>query len=452
MKTETGALSSHRRTFLASTIATGTGLTILPSGTLAGKGAGGKLNIALIGAHGRARAHYNNLKGENVVAICDVHAGNMALAAKEFPNAKQYIDWRKCLEQKDLDAVVCCTPDHHHAFISIWAMNRGLHIYCEKPLGDCVHEARAVREVYLRNKGRLATQQGTQRHAYDNFDRVAELVKGGAIGELKDVHTWGNRTHTMTAYRPAAGSPPSTIDWDQWIGPVQMHPYNPEYLTPTRGPGSNCLQWNMFNDFGSWQVGDMGSHVMDLAWNAIDADRPTSAKADGDAYNPDVCPSAMRAVFEMPANDWRGDIRLVWYQGGPMPNSPFNPIDLTKIGHGVMFVGSKGALVSDFRNRMLIPQGKGADMTYYQSPSPEQVAPPIGDFGQEWINACKGNLKTSCDFDYSGRMIETLMLGLAAHRAGKELKYDAKTGRVTNDALANDYLKKEYRKGWILDG
>ncbi len=116
------------------------------------------------------------------MALCDVHEGNMALAVKEFPNAKRYTDWRKCLEQKDLDAVIIATPDHHHAFITIWAMNRGLHVYCEKPVGECVSEAREVRKVYLANKNKLATQHGTQRHAIENFDRVSELVRDGAIG------------------------------------------------------------------------------------------------------------------------------------------------------------------------------------------------------------------------------------------------------------------------------
>ena len=170
--------NTHRRTFLASSIATGTGLTILPSGTLAASG--DKLNIALIGAYGRGKQHHHDLKTQNVVALCDVHAENMASAVKVFPNADTYVDWRKCLERKDLDAVVICTPDHHHAFISIWAMNRGLHVYCEKPLSECVQEARAVRDVYLKNINKLATQHGTQRHAIPNFDRVAEMIKGGA--------------------------------------------------------------------------------------------------------------------------------------------------------------------------------------------------------------------------------------------------------------------------------
>ncbi|MCF7848059.1 MAG: Gfo/Idh/MocA family oxidoreductase [Kiritimatiellales bacterium] len=446
-------LSSKRRTFLASTIATGAGLTILPSGTMAAKGPGGKLNIALIGAYGRAKQHYRDLKTQNVVAICDINAENLAIAAKEFPQAKQYKDWRICLEQKNLDAVVCCTPDHHHAFVTIWAMNRGLHVYCEKPVADCVAEAREVRKVYLANKHRLATQHGTQRHEWENFDRVAELVKGGAIGDIQDVHTWGNRTHPLKDYYPAEGTPPPHIDYDLWTGPTQMHPYSPQYFSGR--PGANCLQWNPFDDFGSWQVGDMGSHTMDLAWNAIDADRPTKIVVDkkkSDPYNPGACPSALMAIFDMPANDWRGPIRLTWSQGGPMPNSPVKALDLTKIGHGAMFKGTKGVIVADFKTRMIFPAAKGADMTYYKSPTPDQVAPPINGWMQQWFDACKGDLKTAADFDYSARMIETLMLGLVAHRAGKPLNYDAKSGRITNDEAANSFLHKPYRKGWKLNG
>ena len=135
-------------------------------------------------------------------------------------------------------------------------MNRGLHVYCEKPVGECVFEAREVRKTYLENKNKLATQHGTQRHAFENFDRVAELIRDGAIGELQVVQAFGNRTHDKTGYLPAAGKAPKSVDWEQWIGPVQMHPYNPDYLIGK--PGANCLQWNMYHDFGSWQVGDMG--------------------------------------------------------------------------------------------------------------------------------------------------------------------------------------------------
>jgi hypothetical protein len=153
-----------RRKFLKSTAA-GIGLTILPSGVLSGADApSNKLNVALVGAYGRARAHYNAISSENVVALCDVNEEHIAIAAKRFPNARHYVDWRKCLEQKDLDAVICCTTDFTHAFVANWAMNRGLHIYCEKPMANCVNEARVVRATYLKNRNKLATQCGTQRH------------------------------------------------------------------------------------------------------------------------------------------------------------------------------------------------------------------------------------------------------------------------------------------------
>ena len=439
-----------RRAFVKTTAATGTGLLVLPSGAMTGKPAADKLNVALIGAHGRGRAFYNDLKEENLVALCDVNDDNMALAVAEFPNAKRYRDWRKCLEQKDIDAVIIATPDHHHDFISIWAMNRGMHVYCEKPLGECVYEAREVRKTYLANKEKLATQHGTQRHAGENFARVAELVRHGAVGELQVVQAFGNRTHQKTGYLSAAGTPPKSVDWEQWIGPVSMHPYNPDYLSGK--PGANCLQWNMYHDFGSWQVGDMGSHTMDLAWNAIDAGQPLSAVAVGDPYHPEVCPSDHHATFRFPGNNWRGEIQLEWFQGTLRPESPHRAIDISKIGHGVMFRGTKGTLVADFRSRLLVPAVKGGDMTYYDAPGEDEVTPPHGSFVGQWINACKGDLKTSCDFDYAGRMIETLMLGLAAHKAGKELKYDSETGQVTNDSSANDNLRKEYRKGWVLNG
>ena len=143
-----------------------------------------KLNIALFGVWGRAQAHYDYLAEENVVALCDVNEVRFADALKRFPSAKTYIDWRKCLDHKGLDAIVICTPDHHHAFIANWALNRNLHIYCEKPLAISVEEARTVRANWMKRKGKIATQVGMQRHANPNFNRVRELILDGAIGKL----------------------------------------------------------------------------------------------------------------------------------------------------------------------------------------------------------------------------------------------------------------------------
>ncbi|HVM49355.1 MAG TPA: Gfo/Idh/MocA family oxidoreductase, partial [Candidatus Acidoferrum sp.] len=183
-----------RRHFLKTVAFTGTAGLILPHTRLFGADApSNKLNVALLGTWGRGEAHFDGLSQENVVALCDVNEKHLAFAARRFPQAKQYVDWRKCLDQKDLDAVVCCTADHTHAFVANWCMNRGKHIYCEKPLAISVEEARVVRANYLKNKSKLATQVGTQRHAYDNFNRVRELVRDGAIGALTDVCAWGDR-------------------------------------------------------------------------------------------------------------------------------------------------------------------------------------------------------------------------------------------------------------------
>ncbi len=436
----------QRRQFLKSTAAAGIGLLILPSGTLSGANApSNKLNVALIGVGGRGRSHQGPISSENIVALCDVDENHLATAAKKFPKAKHYVDWRNCLDQKGLDAVICCTTDHTHAFVANWAMNRGLHIFCEKPMANCVHDARVVRETYLKNKHKLATQCGTQRHANPNFNRVRELIVDGAVGELSDVYTWGNRQIPRPGYLPAQGEPPKHLHYDLWIGPSPWHPYNPGYI-------GGCLKWNMYWDFGSGQIGDMGSHTMDLAWNAIDAGLPTSIRGKGDPFNPDVTPVKLETHFDMPANNWRPAIRLSWYQGGAMPRSPKPYVDLNKIGHGVMFKGSKGYVVADFGSRLVLPFGNDADLTYYKRRSAGEVIPDLGHFQEEWTNACKGNLKTSCDFEYSCNLIETMLLGLVAYRVGKKLEYDGTRGRVTNSAEGNDLLSRQYRPGWTLHG
>lgn len=440
-----------RRSFIKSVSAGSAGLLILPSGTLFGQTApSNKLNVALIGTWGRAEAHYEGLNNENVVALCDVDENHLAFAAKVFPNAKCYADWRQCLEQKDIDAVVCCTPDSTHAFIGVWAMNRGYHLYLEKPCGLSVEEVRLVRETYLKNKGKLAVQHGTQRHAKPNFNRIRELIHDGAIGELQSVCAWGDRQLRKPGYPAAAGDPPASLNYDLWIGPSPYHPYNPEYFSGQSG--MNCLQWNMYWDFGAGQVGDMGSHTMDIAWNAIDAQLPVSASATGEAYNPEVTPVELTMTFNLPANDWRPAIEANWYQGGAMPASPRECVDLSKIDHGAMFKGSKGHLICSFDDRLILPSDDNADMTYYKPRSQEELIEPMGNFQQEWIDACKGNLKTTCDLEYGGNKMEMMLLGLVAYRVGKELEYDGAAGRVTNSDEANELLKRSYRPGWALNG
>jgi predicted dehydrogenase len=440
-----------RRQFLSTLATTGAGAMILPKVTLFGANApGNKLNIALIGTWGRGEAHFGAISTENVVALCDVDEEHLEFGARRFPAAKKYVDWRKCLDQKDINAVVCCTTDHTHAFIANWAMNRGQHVYCEKPLANTVEEARLVRSTYLKHRNKLATQCGTQRHEYENFNRVRELIRDGAIGELESVSTWGNRKIPKPGYLPAAGDPPKHLHYDLWLGPAPYHPYNPGYFAG--GPGMNCLSWNMYWDFGNGQIGDMGSHTMDIAWNAIDAALPTAAEATGDPFHPEVAPVKLEMHLHNPANDWRPAIRVSWFQGGAMPASPVGMLDLNKIGHGALFEGSRGYLVSDFNARAIFPNSNHADITHYHRRPVEELIPKMNGFQQEWINACKGTLKTSCDFEYSGNMIEQMLLGLVAYRAGKKISYDGVAGRVTDCPEADALLCRTYRQGWTLNG
>ena len=556
----------QRRELLKSAVATGTGWMILNSGTLRGQNApSNKLNIALIGVWGRGTAHYNVLRHENVVALCDVNDNRTKEALEIFPKAKTYWDWRRCLDQKDVEAVIICTADHHHAFIANWALNRGMHVYCEKPLGITVDEIRTVRANYLGKKAKLATQHGTQRHAYPNFERVRELILDGAIGDLKTVHGWDSRQLPRPGYPTAEGTAPSFLHYEQWIGPSPYHPYSPQYFGGSSG--LNCLFWNMYRDFGVGQMGDMGAHTMDLLWNAIDAGAPTAIEVDqdvSDQYDPNITPVKLKVNFEHPANQWRGPITVVWYQGGLKPNPPKNYVDVSRIANGAIFEGTKGAILADFTTRVIIPNNDDGDLTYYKHRTRQELLPLIGGTGQvtqstrtpagpggrgaaggqggrgaaagqsarggapggrsmpagfsampsaeigptgfpvvqlldggipaalglpntnvqailraeqngsgaaplagdslfqlDWLDACKGksdnvqhgtSSKTHCDFDYSGAMMEQMLLGLVAHKAGKRLEYDPVSGRVTNASTANDDLKRQYRAGWTLNG
>ena len=444
----------NRRKFLKSTaLAAAAPLIITNFKVFGADTPNSKLNLALIGSWGRGEAHFDSLASQNVVALCDVNDDHLAFGLNRFPGAKTYSDWRKLLDDYKtlgLDGVVICTTDFTHAFVSNWALNRGLHVYCEKPLANTVEEARTVRANWLSKKTKLATQVGMQRHAFQNFNRVRELIRDGAIGELSAAYAWGNRQLRRPGYLPAAGDPPSNLHYDLWLGPSPFHPYNPGYFSG--GPGANCLQWNMYWDFGNGQIGDMGSHTMDLVWNAIDAVLPTSAEGKGEAFNPDVSPVTLETHFENPANSWRGPIRVSWYQGGAMPSSPRDYIDLNKIDHGAMFKGTKGYLITGFENRILVPFGDDADLTYYKPRTKSEVLPPLGHFQKEWFDACKGSLKTSCDFEYSGNMIEQMILGLLAYRVGKKIEYDGATGQVTNSPEANALLSRKYRDGWTLNG
>ena len=431
-----------RRRFFKSSVGAGATLTILKSGVLRGANApSNTLNVAVIGCGGRGRSNMNGVKDENIVALCDVNEQNLASAAKSHPKAKTYSDWRKCLEQKDIDAVACSTCDHTHAFVNVWAMNRGKHVYCEKPLANSVHEARVVRETYLKHKDKIATQMGTQIHATENYRRVVELVRQGAIGAPKEAHAFCSRMPEGGSYLPGAGVP-EHIQWDLWLGPSPYHAYNDGYI-------GSCLKWNRFWDFGSGQIGDMGSHVMDLAYWAYDLRFPTSCEAQGSPVNPDTCPTWVTAKWEHPARGDRPAVTVYWYDGGKKPKMPSKVFNEETVFKGVFFKGDKGTLVADYDYRILMLNG---DMTQYQSPKKEQLIPPSLGHHEEWIEACKTGKPTLCNFDYSGALVEHNLLALVAYRVGKKLQWDAENLKATNAPEADAFIRKKYREGWVLNG
>jgi predicted dehydrogenase len=437
------SIKTTRRGFLKSTAATGAGFSILPSGTLsAAQSPNSKLNIAVIGVAGRGGANLGGVRSENIVALCDVNANNLGKAAERFPKAKTYVDWRKCLEQKDIDAVVCSTTDHTHAFVSVWAMNRGKHVYCEKPLANSVEEARVVRETYLKNKDKIATQMGTQIHATTNYRRVVELIRDGAIGNVKDAKVWVGRPRKTENYYPAVSPIPDNIDWDLWIGPSPFHDYNPKYLR-------SCLSWNRFWDFGTGQLGDMASHLIDLPYWALDLRFPTSCKGEGKPMHSDSYPGEAKVTWEHPANDKRPEVKVTWYDGPIKPGMPSKVFNRDAVGQGVLFTGDKGWLMADYKFRIMMLKG---DMTHYKSRTEENLIAESKGHHQEWIHACKTGEPTLCNFDYSGALIEHNMLGAVAMRVGKKLEWDAKNLKATNAPEADQYIRKTYRKGWVLNG
>jgi len=447
-----------RREFLKSTAMVGAGVLVLRSGILsAGKSPNEKLNIAVIGVGGRGGSNLGDVSSENIVALCDVNEKTLKRAAEKHPQAKTYADWRKCLDQKDIDAVVCSTTDHTHAFVNVWAMNRGKHVYCEKPLANSVHEARVVREKYLKNKGKLATQMGTQIHATDNYRRVVEMIRGGAIGTVKDVKVWCSRTPTGGNYLPEEPVPPE-LNWDLWIGPSPMHPYNKGYI-------GGCLAWNPFWDFGSGQIGDMGSHLIDLAYWALDLRFPTTCQSEGTPLSTDTCPLWLTTEWDHPANNWRPAVKVYWYDGGKKPGLPTKVFSRDELFKGLLFTGDKGWLLADYGFRIVMPDPGKGDMTHYKPPKPEDLIPMSIGHHREWIEGCKTGKPTLCNFDYYGALIEHNMLAMVSHRlgqvekkgtesvtVGKKLEWDAEALKAKNCPEADKFVKKTYRDGWVLDG
>ncbi|MCG8584121.1 MAG: Gfo/Idh/MocA family oxidoreductase [Pirellulales bacterium] len=399
------------------------------------KAASEKLNIACVGTANRASANINASKGENIVALCDVDQNYLKRAAGEFKDVRTYEDYREMLEKEadKIDAVIVGTADHHHAPATIRAIRKGKHVYCEKPLTHTVGEARLIAEAT--KKAGVATQMGTQIHAGENYRRVVEIVQSGAIGDVNEVHVWVGKGWGAEKGPEGMDEPPAHLNWDLWIGPAKMRPYVKGKYHPAN--------WRRWWDFGGGTLGDMGCHYMDLPFWALKLRHPTKCEAEGVGgakAHPVACPMGLTVHYEFPARGDMPPVKCTWYDGRMTPKSVAGE---RVPGSGVMFIGTKGKMFANYNGYRFFPS---ADFAGYKRPEPT-IPRSIGHHA-EWIKACKEGTPTTCNFDYSGALTESVLLGTVAYRTGKSLDWDGAKLKSTNVPEADKFVNKEYRKGW----
>lgn len=401
-----------------------------------------KLNIGAVGVANKGRHNLDELAGQNIVALCDVDENYLHQAKERWPEARLYRDYRKMLEAeaKSIDAVVVSTADHTHAPAASVALDLGKHVYCEKPLSHTVSEARALAKLAAKNK--LATQMGTQIHASDNYRRVVELVQSGAIGSVSEVHCWCNKGWSDGRFQVAGTPAPAHLDWNLWLGPAKERPYCSNI---------HPANWRRFWEYGSGTFGDMACHVMDLPFWALGLRHPNSVVCEGPELHPDGAPAWAKATYEFSGiKDQK--ITLTWSDGGahfdPVKNtSDHEGKSLNTWGLGILFVGDKGMLAADYGRRQLLPKDKTAEIV-----APEPTIPPSIGHWNEWVQACKTGSATTCNFDYSGALTETVLLGIVAYRTGEKLAWNAEKLAATNSSRAEGFIRKEYRKGFEVVG
>ncbi|HBO44400.1 MAG TPA: hypothetical protein DD670_10800 [Planctomycetaceae bacterium] len=383
------------------------------------------------------------MAGENIVTLCDVDRHRLAAAAKEFPKAKTHTDLRSLLDEHDrLDGVVISTPDHTHAVATVCALQRGMHVYCEKPLTHWIGEARTVAEAAA--KAKRVTQMGTGAQSNEGEIRTVEIIRSGVIGKIEAVHVWTNRpVWPQGQSRPDASQPaPDHLDWDCWLGPAPERPFVAKY---DQGPfaGRNVYHpfvWRGWWDFGTGALGDIAPHAMNVVFWALNLGAPTRVEATSSDMMSEAFPRSSTIHFDFPAGEFHKPLRLTWYDGGRRP--PAGLVEGRRVGGaGILFVGEKGKFLNDG----LFPRERFAD---YQPPEP--TLPRRIEIHADWIRAVKENDATGCPFDYAGPMTEAYLLGNVALRAGEPIEWDAANLRVTNVAEAQQYIAPPPRKGWEL--
>jgi predicted dehydrogenase len=442
--------SLPRRDFLRLSICAASALALGAPAFLRGQNLNNKLSLGIIGCGGRGGFAVDSSRGENVVALCDVAEDRLSKVGQKHPNARRYVDFRKLLDEaKDLDAITVATAEHTHAFATLGALQQGKHVYCEKPLTHSVLEARIIAEAAA--KAKVATQMGTQMHATANYRRVVELIQSGAIGPVREAHTWVSRawgwqtpeearTHKdiiSTQERPSGSTPvPAGLHWDLFLGPAPQRPFHEAYW-----PGPRWYRWW---DFGSGTMSDMGSHLNDLSFWALKLRDPLTIEAEGPPPHPELAPASMLARYTYGA---RGDMppaTVTWYQGTKKP-SYWTEGKIPKWDMGILFVGDRGMLLSDYGKHVLLPEERFRD---FQGPEP--FLPPSPGHFEEWLVACKTGKPTGSNFDYAAALTIANHLGNVAYRVGRKLHWDPKHLKAANVPEAEPLIRKPYHNGWKL--
>jgi predicted dehydrogenase len=405
-----------------------------------GRAANEKLNIGIIGVAGQGSFSIGQLQGiSNIVGLCDVDEKNLNAAGEKFPMAKKYRDFRRLLDQRDIDAIVVATPDHTHAVAAVAALKSGRHLYCEKPLARTVSEARLITETARQMK--RVTQIGTQIHAGTNYRRVVELIKSNCIGPVEEVHVWVNSSYGGKEAPGSTPPVPANLDWDLWLGPVEQHPYSPDYAP---------FNWRNWWAFGGGSLADFGCHYMDLPFWALDLHHPIVIEAEGPPVSRASPPPWLTVRYDFPERIHFGThypaVKLTWYHGGKHPSEPLlTEEQYAKWKSGVLFVGAKGMVLADYGRHVLIPRAEGE-----APPKPRQFIQDSIGHHKEWLEAIKLGGSTTCRFDYSGPLSETALLGNVAYRAGKKLEWDFAKMRATNCPEADQFIQHQYRAGWAI--
>jgi hypothetical protein len=441
-----------------------------------------KLNIAAIGAGGKAASDIDGCATENIVALCDVDDKRAANTFQKYEKAKRYKDFRRMLDQEgnNIDAVIVTIPDHMHAMAAMWVMERGKHVYTQKPLTRTIWETRALTQAA--EKYRVATQMGNQGYSNEGTRECAEMIWSGAIGNVTEVHAWTNRPIWPQGLPdlPPEAPVPETLDWDGWLGVAAMRPYSPAYAP---------FNWRGFYDFGCGAIGDMACHILGAPNMALRLGAPTSVECiRQEGKSQYYYPKKSVIRFDFPARGPMPPVKIFWYDGITDPEPPFRPKDLaaTEIlgdlprprpaqaqqaerrpapppqdsnarldrevarmaargTNGSLFVGEKGYITTGTYGdgTRLLPAER---MKEYKMPA-ELLSRSPGHY-RDWIRACKGGEPACSNFSIAGPFTEWVLLGTIALRCEGRLDWDSAKMRFTNHAEANQYVKPKFRKGW----